>query len=540
MSMIDDCAEFLEDLILGDFNEQQMVSAQVVGGLVSLIPVMDQVLDARDVSGCLYRINKRGGLVKATLDDKVDLGFSAIGLVPAVGSAFKTIFKPLYRQRKLAKGAFSGGVAVVERMLGANKGGAVRWIKTLDWAGTTQAAILQADAALESCIAMLEYIGQSHWWCPDRLARLANDVVPSLRAMRGKLAAPIRDAMVDIRAFLEETLGEHAAAVAMAAATSVSSGPRSNSPSGRRSRKGASTQHEEVAQIPRSKVSEAAGNILNAVQPTAFQLYAPLDFALKGLMGEHIVEHYVIEKKGWGMEWNQHDCPSAQGKKSAGWQSPYRKLNDAGMPVSLCTPKGHVLRSGIDSAWLTKRGGNEEFAIVEAKASMNPQAELLNLLGESNAEQAPVKGKRDARSKARRGTRARASAQDAQHASTSEVKGTSEPAHSERKKILQMSHAWVAKAIARELLEWRSRMAGHYTRHVMLVTPLQAAEHIRAFEEIKKAGLLEDPSEAQQFAHLHCSHDIHKEFRDAEIDAAEKKYAASGKPIRKKQMRKKQ
>jgi len=90
MSIIDDGVQFLEDMILGDFNEQQMVSAQVISGLVSLIPVIDQVMDARDVSGCLYRINKRGGFAKATLDDKVDLGFAAFGVVPSVrGQCFQ-------------------------------------------------------------------------------------------------------------------------------------------------------------------------------------------------------------------------------------------------------------------------------------------------------------------------------------------------------------------------------------------------------------------------------------------------------------------
>eukprot|EP01035_Chromulina_nebulosa_P050975 gene50975-69351_t len=66
--------------------------------------------------------------------------------------------------------------------------------------------------ALESCIAMLDYLGQKHWWCPDRIEQLARDVAPSLRAMRGKLAAPIREAAAEIRKFLEGLLGEHAAA----------------------------------------------------------------------------------------------------------------------------------------------------------------------------------------------------------------------------------------------------------------------------------------------------------------------------------------
>ena len=175
MSIIDDCVQFLEDLILGDFNEQQMVSAQVIGGLISLVPIVDQVMDVRDVSGSLYRINKHGGFAKATLDQKIDFGFAAFGVVPEVGSAFKTVFKPLYKQRKAAKGVINGGVAMIERMLGQKKGGAVRWVRALDWAGNTQAAIVQANLALSSCIALLEYLGQGHWWCPDHLEQLARD-----------------------------------------------------------------------------------------------------------------------------------------------------------------------------------------------------------------------------------------------------------------------------------------------------------------------------------------------------------------------------
>jgi hypothetical protein len=123
MSIIDDCVQFLEDLILGDFNETQQVSAQVIGGLISLIPIVDQVMDVRDVSGNLYRINKQGGIAKATLEQKIDFdfGFAAFGVIPELGSVFKTVFKPLYKQRKAAQGLVNGGVAMIERMLGKTR-----------------------------------------------------------------------------------------------------------------------------------------------------------------------------------------------------------------------------------------------------------------------------------------------------------------------------------------------------------------------------------------------------------------------------------
>ena len=46
---------------------------------------LDQVMDARDVSGCLYRINKRGGFTDAALEQRVDFGFAVFGVVPEMG-----------------------------------------------------------------------------------------------------------------------------------------------------------------------------------------------------------------------------------------------------------------------------------------------------------------------------------------------------------------------------------------------------------------------------------------------------------------------
>lgn len=516
MSIIDDCVQFLEDLILGDFNEDQMVSAQVIGGLISLIPVVDQVMDVRDISGCLYNINKSGGMSKATLDQKITLGFAAFGVIPEVGSAFKTVFKPLYKERKALKGAFNGGVAMVERMLGVKKGGAVKWVRALDWAGNTQAAIIKANFALESSIQMLEYIAAGHWWCPDHLERLARDVVPSIKSLRGKLAAPIRQAAAEIKKFLEELLGEHAAAVALALAQNAAMTPRgahgghgptrNNAVTPRASR---DRRHEVVAEKPRTQGKVSASKVATATQRLAYESYKLLEHAAKGLMGEHIVEHHVIEKKNWGLDWNGHDLSgSNKSGKAAGWQNQYKKINDNSVPLYLCTPSKHVLQSGIDSAWFTNRSNSQQFAIVEAKASMNPASDLLNLLGE-------------AKSMAGQGAQ----------------QGGGKKAPS--KKVLQMGKQWVTDRINRDFARWKMRMQKNYTRHVFLVTPIQAEAHTKAIALIMKEGLVDNPAAAQKYAKDHAEHNIQREFSETEIDAAELRYEKSGKPKKKPKPRKK-
>lgn len=539
MSIIDDCVQFLEDLILGDFNEDQMVSAQVIGGLISLIPIIDQVMDVRDVSGSLYRINKHGGMAKATLDEKIGLGFAAFGVIPEVGSAFKTVFKPLYKERKALKGTFNGGVAMVERMLGVKKGGAVKWVRALDWAGNTQAAIAQANLALESSIAMLGFIAAGHWWCPSHLEQLARDVMPTMESLRGKLAGPIREASAEIRGFLEEMLGEHAAAVAMAVAQNAAATPRASRGSGTRNSAVAShashgsrgshanqgnhssstaattpasrgRQHETVGEHPRTHAKTTASNTASATQ-RIYEAYDALNFALRGLAGEHIVDHHVIEQKNWGLEWNGHDWHGSDaGRKNPGWQTQFKKINDNETPLYLCTPSAHVLTNGIDSAWFTNRPKPHQFAVVEAKANMNPKVGLLQLLGEA----------RDLNSiNTKKGGSRRTS-----NATSGTKKGAN--------MVLQMSTPWVNQRIKKDLRQWETKMKRNYSRHVFLVTPIQAAEHTAALKKIMEEGLVSKPDEAQVHAPDHSVHNVEKEFSSADIDEADAKYQQSGKPKR--------
>ncbi|MBP1206081.1 hypothetical protein JOD97_004143 [Duganella sp. 1411] len=526
MSLVSNCTKFLEDLIMGDFNEDQMVSAQIIGGLISLIPVIDQVMDLRDVSGSLYRINKHGGFAKATIDQKIYLGFAAFGVVPEVGSAFKTVFKPLYKERKALKGAVNSGVAMIERMLSKKKGGALAWVKALDWAGNTQAAIVQANLALESCIALLDYIAVGHWWCPDHLEQLARDVSPGIKKMRGQLAGPIREASGYIKQFVTELLGEHAAAVVMAVASNAGSIPRGGH-HGAAPRAASGNSHLRVADKPRLNGRTTKGKIASVVQRTAFQAYQGLEQAAKGLLGEHIVDHHVIEQKGWGLSWNRHDMIGGPGKKAAGWQSEFKKLNDNEIPLYLCTPSVHVLTNGIDSLWLTNRPRPHQFAVVEAKASINPAAKLLSLLGEAKGA-----GGSSTINTGRKKNRTPGASMPSSSASTNGPKSGM---------VMQMSRQWILDRIDKEFGQYKGRMTRggtNYSRHVFLVSPLQAADHMIAMEKIVSEGLISKPAAAQKYAPEHSRHDIQKEFGEKDLDAAEAQYKISGKPSKPKKPKK--
>ena len=124
-----DIEEFFKTLLLGDFEEHQNTAGQIVGGLISLIPILGQAMAGRDITGTLFNINKRGGFKSAAPEQLVNLGFTAFGAIPELGPAFKTVFKPLWKERQLAKGAVHGGMAAIEALLGLGKGDAVTWIR---------------------------------------------------------------------------------------------------------------------------------------------------------------------------------------------------------------------------------------------------------------------------------------------------------------------------------------------------------------------------------------------------------------------------
>jgi hypothetical protein len=85
--------------------------------------------------------------------------------VPEVGSAFKTVFKPLWRERRAAKGAVNGGLQAIESLLGMRKGGAIAWVRKEllgKWAARTNEAINAVNMALAACIELTEFMANAN------------------------------------------------------------------------------------------------------------------------------------------------------------------------------------------------------------------------------------------------------------------------------------------------------------------------------------------------------------------------------------------
>ncbi|MFO0014847.1 MAG: glycohydrolase toxin TNT-related protein [Planctomycetota bacterium] len=125
-SMLDSIAIWLVDTAKGDFNQEQTIGQITVNALLGLIPVVDQVLDARDLTAGLkaiidYYIEDEAEQQKHP--DELGLDYEkwiwinvfiiSIGCIPIVGSAVKGVFKGVIHYLKQA-GKVAGKLSPIQ------------------------------------------------------------------------------------------------------------------------------------------------------------------------------------------------------------------------------------------------------------------------------------------------------------------------------------------------------------------------------------------------------------------------------------------
>lgn len=492
---------FFRTLILGDFEDHPNTAGEIIGGLISLIPVLDQVMDARDIAACLYRINHQGGFKNATPDQIVNLGFAGIGAIPEIGSVFKTVFRPLWRERHLAKSAVHGGTQAIEAMLGMKKGGAIDWIRKEllgKWGPRTQQAIAQVNLAMDSCIQLLEFIANASGWkgslIPDGIQAMAGAALPGMMDMRAGVNATMQQATAEIGMFLQDLLGEQAAKVVMEAgkraiAASAVPGSRSNSHN-RHNAAAAKPQGKELPRQPREKTgsrdkantAKGAGGTHAASQLTR-QAFGKMAHVATGLIGEHMVDYFELNRLGGTF---MHDS-NKRFPKGAG----VAKINADKRPVNLGLedlPK--VPHKGIDAVW--KHG--EKYTVTEAKARGSIFA-VEGMLGKMKVPEG-LKSHDDKL--------------------LYFLLSTSKSDEGDGKTLVQMSSKWVQSRAGGESLEGPAELAlkgDMCDRRVVLVTfeSSGAVDHAQALAEINLGC---EPT----LASVHEVHGIHTAWNKQAID----------------------
>ena len=120
-------ATWIWGVLQGDFNENPTTTQTVVASVITMIPVIDQVADARDILANVITLSEEEG--REDPMNWIFLVITLIGLFPVVGSALKGVFKIII------KNLDTGLDTVLALLRKLGKGDPLRLLRQFDWAG---------------------------------------------------------------------------------------------------------------------------------------------------------------------------------------------------------------------------------------------------------------------------------------------------------------------------------------------------------------------------------------------------------------------
>lgn len=521
-----DMIDFLKTLILGEFqdNKQQSSIAILLRGLIGVIPGVDQVLDAQDTIALIVRFNQKNW--QLSQDDYADLAFTAFGWIPELGSVFKGVLKPIWKQSKGNKGV-QNGIRMLENALKGKQGAVISKIRsyvrnTAQWTQWANIAITECNIRLTAYIEMLQIILRGHinfkpvadWkWThtqfnfPAWLIKMAREQIAPAQKLKQILAKAITEGVESIRYFLETLLGEHANLV-MAAVNGAAnhtnhnkngrphavhnanqqvgnkrkhsekntSSTQSKETSNSKPYKNDNVRHDRHPKMTKGQNDDKlvqntatnSGRRAVAVQKTKGAV-EQISNKITGLIGEHMADYWMLEQVG-GKARHDHGG-TAEG-------SCY-KMNFGGRLYQLHQPSANP--KGIDSLWkVNGKIGGKPYCILEAKASATaltrPLGKLLT----------------DGRDKTERRT------QNNQHQ-------------------VQMSHTWCESRLRNLGLNLQVRT--DYSRRVVFFGINDIATHTKAYAKIVEA--VAQPEKRQYLPRIMMEHTEHKPgriFTDEDIE----------------------
>ncbi|WP_343579889.1 polymorphic toxin type 15 domain-containing protein [Acinetobacter sp.] len=192
---IDDI-QYIFGFINGDFNKDPTVAQVIVGGLISMIPVADQICDIRDLLASVIVLSDEE---ERTPENWLDLALVGIGVIPFFGSVFKTIAKLISSKIIKTREELFKAVEQLEsycRKLGFTPfwgDNPERWLSTKPWAEIGQKAKQVLNQYLIKLQALLKSYGSSN---PEK--RFGFD------GLADKYATAIKDIMANIGRYIDD------------------------------------------------------------------------------------------------------------------------------------------------------------------------------------------------------------------------------------------------------------------------------------------------------------------------------------------------
>ncbi|MGY5394670.1 polymorphic toxin type 15 domain-containing protein [Acinetobacter sp. NigerLNRRAM0016] len=209
--------EYIFGYVSGDFNKNPTVAQVIVGGLISMIPVADQVCDIRDLLASVIILSDEK---QRTAENWTGLALVGIGVIPFFGSVFKTIAKLIISKVIKTKDELFKAIEQLEsysRKLGYKPfwgDNPERWLKTKPWAEIATNAKQVLNQYLGKLQSLLEMYGSRNTAKMTGFDGLADKYAASLKSIMAQVGQYIDDLCRQVENACHEIMGQPKLSVA--------------------------------------------------------------------------------------------------------------------------------------------------------------------------------------------------------------------------------------------------------------------------------------------------------------------------------------
>ncbi|EPM4643766.1 PAAR-like domain-containing protein [Vibrio parahaemolyticus] len=195
-------ASWIWGVILGDFNEDATVEQIIANTAITMIPVVDQVGDLRDLAANVLRLLDEEA--REDTENWLMLSLTLIGCIPVFGSAVKGTCKVAI---KLGKQTPKDDLLAVLRAVG--KGDPEKFLRNLQWSDyAKQSAQILSDVIKPCCEVGLELASAANKIGADELTKYFADLVDELRIVDKIGSDKIAEVMKSFEHLFSSILGK--------------------------------------------------------------------------------------------------------------------------------------------------------------------------------------------------------------------------------------------------------------------------------------------------------------------------------------------
>jgi hypothetical protein len=201
-----DGSKWLWGALQGDFNKSPTTGQIVTGGIISMIPFVDQLCDVRDViANCLTLESEEE---RAKPENWIALGLTCFGFIPEIGSAVKTVGKSIMRPgvRLIEVVKHMEWLEKLTKKLKIPWGRApLDWLRKYDWIGAAKAAGTAAKRAFENALKKTEAAAR---WASGAIREKLIRLSETFKAIIGRVEEALSNAASKVKAKIDDLLGK--------------------------------------------------------------------------------------------------------------------------------------------------------------------------------------------------------------------------------------------------------------------------------------------------------------------------------------------